>query len=38
VLFKEIVTVYSENHTKTLNIFCGENAELLVIKAGGKYN
>jgi hypothetical protein len=31
MLFKEIIAVYSEN-CKTL---CGQNAELLIVKAGG---
>jgi hypothetical protein len=31
----EIITVYSENHTKPVNTFCRQNAELLIIKAGG---
>jgi hypothetical protein len=28
-LFKEIIAVYTENHTKHINTFCGQNAELL---------
>jgi hypothetical protein len=38
VLFKEIIAVYSENHTKTKNTICGQMAELLVVKAGGTYS
>jgi hypothetical protein len=39
MLFKEIIAVYSENHTKPLNTLCGQNAELLVIiKVGGIYS
>jgi hypothetical protein len=38
ILFKETVTVYPENHTKTINTFCGQNAELLVIKVSDTYN
>jgi hypothetical protein len=34
MLFKEIIAVYSENHTKPY----AQNAELLVVKAGGTYN
>jgi hypothetical protein len=34
-LFKETIAVYSENHTKLINILCGPNAESLNIKAGG---
>jgi non-ribosomal peptide synthetase component E (peptide arylation enzyme) len=28
ILFREIIAVYSENHTKRINIFYGQNAEL----------
>jgi hypothetical protein len=38
MLFKEIISVYSENNVKLINTFCGQNAELLNIKAGGTYN
>jgi hypothetical protein len=31
-LFKEIITVYSENHTKHI-----KNADLFIVKAGGTY-
>jgi hypothetical protein len=34
-LFKEIIAVYYENHTKPENTLCGQNGELLVIKADG---
>jgi hypothetical protein len=38
MLFKAIITVFSENHTKLTNTICGQNAELLIImKAGGTY-
>jgi hypothetical protein len=34
-LFKEIIIhACSENHTKSKNTFCGQNAELLLIGAG----
>jgi CRISPR/Cas system-associated protein Csm6 len=36
-LFRKIIAVYSENHTKPLNTMCGQNAELLIVKAGGTY-
>jgi hypothetical protein len=36
-LFKEIIPVYTENYTKHINTFCGQNTESLVIKAGGTY-
>jgi hypothetical protein len=36
-LFKEIIVVYSEHHAKPV-ILCGQHAELLNVKAGGKYS
>jgi hypothetical protein len=33
MLFKEIITVYSENHTKQI-----QNAQVLIVKAGGTYS
>jgi hypothetical protein len=36
-MFKEIDAVYLENHMKLINILCGQNAELLIDKAGGTY-
>jgi hypothetical protein len=38
MLFREIIAVYSENHMKPINTLCGQNEELLVVKAGGAYN
>jgi hypothetical protein len=40
MLFKEIIVVYSENRMKAINIglLCGQNAELLNVKAGGAYS
>jgi hypothetical protein len=35
MLFKEMIAVYYENRTKPMNTFCGQNAELLTIKARG---
>jgi hypothetical protein len=35
MLFEEIITVYSENHTKPINTLCGQNAMLLIVKARG---
>jgi hypothetical protein len=32
--FKEIIRVYSDNHTKPVNTLCGQNAELFLVKAG----
>jgi hypothetical protein len=37
-LFKEIIAVYSENHTKPINTLCRQNAELLIAEAGGTYS
>jgi hypothetical protein len=37
MLFKEIIAVYSENHTKSINTLYRQNAELLDVKAGGTY-
>jgi hypothetical protein len=34
MLLKEI-PVYSKNHTKPINTACGQNAELVNVKAGG---
>jgi hypothetical protein len=38
MLFKKIIALYSENHTKPLNTICGQNAELLNVKACGTYS
>jgi hypothetical protein len=34
-LCREIIAVYSEIHTKHLNVLCGQNVELLNVKPGG---
>jgi hypothetical protein len=31
-LFKEIIAVCTENHTRTINIICGQNAQLQILK------
>jgi hypothetical protein len=36
-LFKEIITVYSENHTKPIDTLCEQNAELLIAETGGTF-
>jgi hypothetical protein len=36
MLFKEIIAFYSENNTKPI-MHCGQNEELLNVKAGGTY-
>jgi hypothetical protein len=38
MVFKEIIAVYSENHTKPINTICVQNAMLLVAKAGGNFS
>jgi hypothetical protein len=38
MLFGETVAVYCENHTEHIDTLCGQNAELLCVKAGGIYN
>jgi hypothetical protein len=38
LLFRKIITAYSENHTKAINTFCEQNLELLNIKPGGTYS
>jgi len=32
MLYREIITVYSEIHTKNINILCGQKVELLNVK------
>jgi hypothetical protein len=34
---KETLPVYSENHVKLINTLCGQNTELLVVRAGGAF-
>jgi hypothetical protein len=34
MLFKKVIDVYSENHTKHINTLFGKRAELWVVKAG----
>jgi hypothetical protein len=36
--FQEIIAVYSDNHMISINTLRGQNAELLIIKAGGTYS
>jgi hypothetical protein len=35
MLFKEIIAVNCENNMKSINALCRQNAELLIVKAGG---
>jgi hypothetical protein len=37
-LFKELIAVYAENRTEPINTLLGQNAELLIIKGGGRYS
>jgi hypothetical protein len=37
MLYREIIAVCSEIHTKHINILCGQKVELLNIKPGGTY-
>jgi hypothetical protein len=37
MLYRETTTVYCENHLKHTNTFCGQNAELYYVEAGGTY-
>jgi hypothetical protein len=36
MLFKEIIAVFSEKKIKRINTFCGQNAELMIVKTGGQ--
>jgi hypothetical protein len=38
MLFWKIITVYAANNTKPINTLCGQNSELLNVKAGGTYS
>jgi hypothetical protein len=38
ILFREIIAVFCDNHAKPSTTFCGQNAELRIIKAGGTYS
>jgi hypothetical protein len=35
MLYREIIAVCSEIHTKHINTLCGQNVELLNVKPGG---
>jgi hypothetical protein len=37
MLYREIIAVCSEIHTKHINTLCGQNVELLNVKPGGTY-
>jgi len=38
MLYREIIAVCSQIHTKHIYTVCGQNVELLNVKAGGKYS
>jgi hypothetical protein len=38
MLFREIIVVYCENHTKHTYILCEQNGEFWYAKAGGTYS
>jgi hypothetical protein len=38
MLYKEIMAVCSEIHTKHINTQCGQNVEFVNVKAGGTYS
>jgi len=38
MLYRDIIAVYSEIHTKHINTLCGQNVELLNVKPGGTYS
>jgi hypothetical protein len=38
MLYREIIAVCSEIHTKHINTLCGQNVELLNIKRGCTYS
>jgi hypothetical protein len=38
MLYREIIAVCSQIHTKHINTMCGQNVELLNVKPGGTYS
>jgi len=38
MLYKEIIVVCSQIHTKHINPLCGQNTEFLNVKDGGTYS
>jgi hypothetical protein len=38
MLYREIIAVCSQIHTKHINTLCGQNVELVNIKPGGTYS
>ena len=37
MLYREIIAICSEFHTKHINTLCGQNIEFVNVKAGGTY-
>jgi hypothetical protein len=38
ILYREIIAVCSEIHTKHINTLCGQNVEFVNVKVGGTYS
>jgi len=38
MLYREIIAVYSEIHTKHINTLCGQKVEFVNVKPGGTYS
>jgi hypothetical protein len=38
ILYREIIAVFSQNHTKHINTLCGQNTEFVNVKGGGTYS
>ena len=38
MLYREIIALCSQIHTKNINTLCGQNIELLNVKTGGTYS
>jgi hypothetical protein len=38
MLYREIIAVCSEIHTKRINTLCGQNVEFVNVKPGGTYS
>jgi hypothetical protein len=38
MLYREIIAVCSEIHTKHINTLCGQDAEFVNVKPGGTYS
>ena len=38
MLYREIIAVCSQIHTKHINTLCGQNVEFVIVKSGGTYS